>query len=39
MRIRVYDLGCEELYLVVEPTGRKHWIVRYPGERGVQWGQ
>ncbi|MFZ4072024.1 MAG: tyrosine-type recombinase/integrase, partial [Caulobacterales bacterium] len=35
-RYRVRDLGCEGLYLVVEPTGRKHWIVRYPGERGVQ---
>lgn len=35
-RYRVRDSGCEGLYLVVEPTGRKHWIVRYPGERGVQ---
>jgi integrase len=35
-RYRVRDVGCEGLYLVVEPSGRKHWIVRYPGERGVQ---
>ncbi len=35
-RYRVRDLAAEGLLLVVEATGRKHWIVRDMGADGRQ---